>query len=220
LGDVIRPTPLQGYFHRGAALSFLLTLVGSTVMTSNAGLLRIFRGILSSLRGALSRIDNAVRIQMDPSVKRAKVAFTVSVLALIAASAVFAFQASSIPPSRLINPEELVKILQSPKGEKPLMIQVGSHVLYEQAHIPGSEYIGPASREIGILQLRKRVEALPRNTFIVIYCGCCPWNHCPNVKPADDALHELGFTNAKVLYLSDNFGANWVDKGYPVAKGE
>jgi thiosulfate/3-mercaptopyruvate sulfurtransferase len=157
---------------------------------------------------------------MNLPVTKGNVVCAVTVLALIAASAVFAFQANSIPASRLINPEELVKILQSPKGEKPIMIQVGSHVLYEQAHIPGSEYIGPASREIGILQLRKRVETLPRNKFIVIYCGCCPWNHCPNVKPADDALHQLGFTNAKVLYISDNFGANWVDKGYPVAKGD
>ena len=131
-----------------------------------------------------------------------------------------AYQATSLSSSQLINPEELVKILQSSKGEKPLMIQVGSHVLYEQAHIPGSEYIGPGSREIGIQQLSKRVEALPRKKFIVIYCGCCPWSHCPNVKPADDALHALGFTNVKILYISDNFGANWVDRGYPVAKGE
>ncbi len=117
-------------------------------------------------------------------------------------------------------PEELVKILQAPKGEKPLMIQVGSHVLYAQAHIPGSEYIGPASNESGIQQLRKRVGPLPRSKFIVLYCGCCPWSHCPNVKPAADALQALGFTNVKVLYISDNFGANWVDKGYPVAKGD
>jgi thiosulfate/3-mercaptopyruvate sulfurtransferase len=157
---------------------------------------------------------------MNLSIEKGNVAFPGAVVLLILVSAGFAFQASSIPASRLINPEELVKILQSPKGEKPLLIQVGSHVLYEQAHIPGSEYIGPASREIGILQLRKRVEPLPRNKFIVIYCGCCPWNHCPNVKPAADVLQALGFTNAKVLYISDNFGANWVDKGYPVSKGE
>jgi hypothetical protein len=100
------------------------------------------------------------------------------------------------------------------------MIQVGSHVLYAQAHIPGSEYIGPASSEGGLQQLRKRVEFLPRTKLIVLYCGCCPWDHCPNVKPADDALHGLGFTNVKVLYISNNFGTNWVDKGYPVAKGE
>jgi thiosulfate/3-mercaptopyruvate sulfurtransferase len=132
----------------------------------------------------------------------------------------FAYQASSIPSSQLINPNELVKVFQSSAGEKPLIIQVGSHVLYSQAYIPGSEYIGPASSESGLQSLRKRVQPLPRNKFIVIYCGCCPWSHCPNVKPAHDALRALGFTNVKVLYISDNFGANWVDKGYPTAKGD
>ena len=144
---------------------------------------------------------------------------------IFAAIAIFSMvqavgQATSIPPTRLINPEDLVKLLQTSGKEKPLMIQVGSHVLFAQAHIPGSEYIGPASSESGAQQLRKRVESLPRTTFIVLYCGCCPWSHCPNVKPADDALRATGFTNVKVLYISDNFGANWVDKGYPVAKGD
>ncbi|HYM79036.1 MAG TPA: rhodanese-like domain-containing protein [Candidatus Dormibacteraeota bacterium] len=128
-------------------------------------------------------------------------------------------QWSSIAPGRLINPEDLVKMLQTAK-EKPLMLQVGSHVLFTQAHIPSSEYVGAASTEAGLQQLRKRVESLPRTKFIVLYCGCCPWNHCPNVKPADDALHAMGFTNVKVLYIADNFGTNWVDKGYPTAKGE
>ena len=129
-------------------------------------------------------------------------------------------QATSIPASRQIAAEELVKLLQHSGKETPLLIQVGSHVLYAQAHIPGSEYIGPASSEAGLQQLRKRVQALPRTKFIVLYCGCCPWSHCPNVKPADDALQSMGFTNVKVLYLSDNFGTNWVEKGYPTAKGE
>jgi thiosulfate/3-mercaptopyruvate sulfurtransferase len=129
-------------------------------------------------------------------------------------------QATAIPTTRLINPEDLAKLLRTPGKEKPLMIQIGSHVLFSQAHIPGSEYIGPASSESGVQQLRKRVESLPHTKFIVLYCGCCPWGRCPNVKPADDALRALGFTNVKVLYIADNFGTNWVDKGYPVAKGE
>lgn len=129
-------------------------------------------------------------------------------------------QATSIPTARLIQPEELVKLFQTAGTEKPLMIQVGSHVLYAQAHIPGSEYIGPASSDAGLQKLRERVAPLPRSKFIVLYCGCCPWGHCPNVKPADDALHALGFTNVKVLYIADNFGTNWVEKGYPTAKGE
>lgn len=156
---------------------------------------------------------------MRIAISHAKLVFTflaIALFSLIQANG----QAASIPATRLINPEDLVKLLQTSSQEKPLMIQVGSHVLFAQAHIPGSEYIGPASSESGLQQLRKRVKSLPRTRFIVLYCGCCPWSHCPNVKPADDALRALGFSNVRVLYISDNFGANWVDKGYPVAKGE
>ena len=149
----------------------------------------------------------------------AKSAIIFAVIAIFSVAQA-AGQATAIPTTRLINPEDLVKLLQTSGKEKPLMIQVGSHVLFSQAHIPGSEYIGPASSESGVQQLRKRAEPLPRTKFIVLYCGCCPWSHCPNVKPADDALRALGFTNVKVLYIADNFGTNWVDKGYPVARGE
>ena len=144
----------------------------------------------------------------------------VAALVIVFGTSAGAFQASAIPTARLINPADLLKLLQNTGSERPLMIQVGSHVLYAQAHIPGSEYIGPASSESGLQQLRKRVESLPRTKLIVLYCGCCPWGHCPNVKPADDALAAMGFTNVKVVYIPDNFGASWVDKGYPVAKGE
>ncbi len=122
--------------------------------------------------------------------------------------------------TQLINPEDLLKILQSPKGGKPLILNVGPHLLYMQAHIPGSEYMGAGSDPQGIESLRRRVKALPRKTFIVLYCGCCPWSHCPNVHPAYNELHKAGFTNVKVLYIADNFGADWVDKGYPTIKGQ
>ncbi|HUO13917.1 MAG TPA: rhodanese-like domain-containing protein [Verrucomicrobiae bacterium] len=128
-------------------------------------------------------------------------------------------QASSIPSSQLINVEDLSRTLQSGKGEKPIILQVGSHVLYQQAHIPGSDYAGAGSTEAGLTQLKERVEFVPKKKFIVLYCGCCPWSHCPNVKPAFDTLHALGFTNVKVLYIANNFGTDWVNKGYPVASG-
>jgi thiosulfate/3-mercaptopyruvate sulfurtransferase len=147
--------------------------------------------------------------------------FVLGALVLILAGATCgAQQADAIPESRRIKPEEVAKILQDPPGEKPLIIDVGSHVLYSQAHIPGSEYIGPAATTDGLQQLRKRVQSAPRGKFIIIYCGCCPWAHCPNVKPADEALQALGFTNVKVLYIANNFGSDWVAKGYPVAKGD
>ncbi len=131
-----------------------------------------------------------------------------------------AFQASLIPQSHLITVEDVAKILGSAHGQKPLIIQVGSRVLFQQAHIPGSEYIGPAASQAGVVQLQNRLKSVPKNRFIVLYCGCCPWNHCPNVKPAYDAVTNAGFTNVKVMFVPSNFGADWVDRGYPVAKGE
>ena len=126
---------------------------------------------------------------------------------------------ATIPTPVTIQPAELAAMLQSGTA-KPLIIQVGFHVLYTQAHIPGSEYIGPAARPDAIEQLRKRVDPLPRTQQIILYCGCCPWERCPNVAPAYQELQSMGFTNVKLLYIANNFGADWVDKGYPVAKGD
>lgn len=122
------------------------------------------------------------------------------------------------PP--LIQPADLLNVLRSASGPKPLILQVGFRVLYLQAHIPGSEYVGPASSPEGLAALRKRVEALARRTPIVIYCGCCPWNQCPVIHPAYDALRGMGFTSVKALYIPRNFGADWMQKGYPVARGQ
>jgi len=127
--------------------------------------------------------------------------------------------ALSIPQAQLIQPEVLNQLLRATGTEKPLVLQVGSHVLYAEAHIPGSEYAGPGSQQAGLEALKSRMTSVPRKDFIVIYCGCCPWNHCPNIAPAFTKLQEMGFTNVKVLYLADNFGTNWVGKGYPVERG-
>jgi hypothetical protein len=120
----------------------------------------------------------------------------------------------------LIQPEQLVNILRAANASKPLILQVGFRVLYVQAHIPGSEYIAAGSNAEGVRQLRARVEGLPRTHSIVLYCGCCPWNHCPNVKPAYEELHGMGFKSVKVLYIAHDFGTDWVNKGYPVANGQ
>ena len=126
--------------------------------------------------------------------------------------------AQSLPTAVLEEPSDLDRILTSANGEKPLVLQVGFAVLYRQAHIPGSDYAGPASKPEGLDLLRKRLQSVPRNRFIVLYCGCCPWDHCPNIKPAYDEIRKMGFTNVKVVHVADNFGTNWVYKGYPTQK--
>ena len=118
-----------------------------------------------------------------------------------------------------VQPAELADLLGK-SGDKPLLLHVGFKKLYEQAHIPGSEYLGPTTEEEALTRLKQRVATVPKSTPIIIYCGCCPWVRCPNVKPAYYALRDLGFTNARVLFISQNFGADWADKHYPVAAGE
>lgn len=118
-----------------------------------------------------------------------------------------------------MQPEQLNRLLESKSASKPLILQVGSHMLFAEAHIAGSEYVGPGSQPAGLDQLKNRVKQLPHTTFIVLYCGCCPWNRCPNMGPAFKLLHDLGFTNVKALYLPNNLGTDWADKGYPIERG-
>ena len=123
------------------------------------------------------------------------------------------------PEMPRISPDDLAAVLRG-SGAKPLVLQVGVARLFRYAHIRGSEYAGPALEAAGVEMLRQRVQALPRTAAIVIYCGCCPWEHCPNVHPAYDELRKMGFRNVRALYLPNNFKFDWDDKGYPTAKGE
>jgi len=125
-----------------------------------------------------------------------------------------AISATTIPESELIQPADLAKTLTS-GSPKPLVLQVGPKVFFQEARITGSKYGGAGSSAQGLQLLEKTVLGMPKDQYIVLYCGCCPWNRCPNVGPAFARLRELGYTNVKVLYLANNFGDDWVRKGYP-----
>lgn len=129
-------------------------------------------------------------------------------------------KAAELSPSVEIEPEALAKMLQSAKGQKPVVLHVGFKNFYDQAKIPASDYAGPCSKPEGLDLLRKRVSSLQHKQFIVLYCGCCPWDKCPNIKPAYEALHAMGFTNVKVVHIAENFGANWVAPGLPTEKAQ
>ncbi|HET9697836.1 MAG TPA: rhodanese-like domain-containing protein [Terriglobales bacterium] len=119
-----------------------------------------------------------------------------------------------------ISPQALVRVIQSNQRAKLLVLNVGPRVLYAQSHIPGAEYIGPTNDPRGIEIFRNRVKSVPKTKQIILYCGCCPWEHCPNIRPAFAELKKLGFRNVKVLMIANNFGADWADKDYPVERGQ
>jgi thiosulfate/3-mercaptopyruvate sulfurtransferase len=120
---------------------------------------------------------------------------------------------------RLVQPEELVEILSGPVTGRPLLLHIGVPDLFRRMHISGSTFVGMTSTPQGIQKLKETVEKLPLDTGIVIYCGCCPWDVCPNTRPAFTALQELGFTNVKVLYIPHNLQRDWAEKGYPTERG-
>ena len=122
--------------------------------------------------------------------------------------------------TELISPELVNKLLSGAKGAKPLLIHVGFRPLYIQGHIPGSVFYGPAARPDGLAELRKHAQGLARSKPIILYCGCCPWDDCPNIRPAFKVLKEMGFTHVKVLEIPDRLSADWAAKGYPLEKGE
>ena len=114
----------------------------------------------------------------------------------------------------LIQPGDLAVQLAT-KSTSPLIFHVGPNVLYRGKHIPGAIYAGPASKPEGLEALKVAAGSLPRDRQIVVYCGCCPWSHCPNVKPAFGLLKQMGFTRVKAMFIETNFAKDWVDKGYP-----
>lgn len=127
----------------------------------------------------------------------------------------FAFALSN----SLIQPDEAARIISAANQPRPSIIYVGFPSLYNGAHITGAVLAGPASKPDGLDQLKQVVRTMPHNHAIVIYCGCCPFDRCPNIRPAYDTLQQLGFTNVKVVMMPTNMHTDWVAKGYPTTKG-
>jgi hypothetical protein len=121
-------------------------------------------------------------------------------------------------PSETIQPQDLIVRIRDNGASKPLIIFVGFMPLYRAGHIPGAVFGGPGSTPAGLDVLKRAVEKVPQNREIVIYCACCPWEACPNVRPAIAELHQLGYTRVKALVIPSNLEADWTAKGYPLEK--
>lgn len=120
-----------------------------------------------------------------------------------------------------VRPADLVKEMADVKGaKKPVVVCSGFQFLYEGAHVPGAVYHGPASKPEGLDDLKKWAQGVPRSSNVVVYCGCCPFEKCPNVRPAFETLHSMGFQHLRVLVLPNNFAKDWVANGYPIEKGK
>jgi thiosulfate/3-mercaptopyruvate sulfurtransferase len=143
-------------------------------------------------------------------------------LPVLPAGTVKTDQAKSPDPwasSQTIQAEDFARELAEKSAKSPTVIYVGFRTLFAGGHIPGASFHGSASNEQGLAELKKWVDTLPRSTNLVIYCGCCPFDKCPNIRPAFSTLEKMGFKQIRVLILPNSFASDWAGKGYPMQKG-
>ena len=114
---------------------------------------------------------------------------------------------------QLMEPADLAKVLNDTKNVKPIVYAIGF-----AGGIKGSIEMGPAREKDNLDKLKAALTKLPKDADVVIYCGCCPFKNCPNVRPAFALLNEMKFTHPRLLNLSHNLKADWIDKGYRVDK--
>ena len=123
------------------------------------------------------------------------------------------------PSSEAMQPAVLSKMLTDKYSSVPTVVFVGFRSLYVGGHVPDASFHGTASTEQGLAELKAWAASLPRSTELVVYCGCCPMDKCPNLRPAYTALSGMGFKKLRVLVLPTSFAVDWADKGYPMQKG-
>jgi thiosulfate/3-mercaptopyruvate sulfurtransferase len=112
--------------------------------------------------------------------------------------------------SQLMEPAKLAD--QINKNENlPVIYNIGP-----SGRIKTSIYIGSAGDEENLQKLKTNLTNRDREETIVIYCGCCPFKDCPNIRPAFSLLKTMDFEKPFLLNLPDNLKTDWIDKGYPM----
>ena len=89
------------------------------------------------------------------------------------------------------------------QGQKVILLDARAHGDYLYGHISGAI-------SLPFYLLRDYIDELPRDTWIVNYCGC---PHAVSGR-AYDALKEAGFEKTAVL---DEGYYVWRDRGYPIS---
>jgi hypothetical protein len=113
---------------------------------------------------------------------------------------------------QLMEPSDLAKAIMADL-DLPVVISVGPGAI-----IPSSVHVGMVNTMEGLDKLKTQLKSVNKNKKVVLYCGCCPFEHCPNIRPAIEAVKEMKFTNFYLLNLPHNIKTDWIDKGYPVSK--
>ena len=114
-------------------------------------------------------------------------------------------------PEQLMEPSVLAKKLTS-TVKHPIIFNIGPSGVIKEAID-----IGSGQEKANIEKLKKETVKLDKSSEVVVYCGCCPFKNCPNIRPAFEALNAAGLKNSFLLNLPENLRVDWIAKGYPMA---
>ena len=87
----------------------------------------------------------------------------------------------------LLNPAELAAEMKGTTTTTSFIFNIGA-----VDDIKGAKHIGPVSKPENMNSLVSAVFPLPKSAAIVIYCGCCPFVKCPNIRPAFEQFKKNG----------------------------
>ena len=139
--------------------------------------------------------------------------FAIVLLVLPAISTSFRSRSTGEPwrSDQLMDPADLARIISDPNARQPVLLSIGP-----AAVIKNSIDIGPTQDKANLERLRVELDKLSRASDVIIYCGCCPFKNCPNIRPAFSLMNEMKFEHHKLLNISRNIKMDWIDKGYPL----
>lgn len=113
---------------------------------------------------------------------------------------------------QLVEPAILASKISQNDVNDILIVSVGP-----DAVIKNSVDIGATQEKENIKKLENYLENVSKDKEVIIYCGCCPFDRCPNIRPAFILLNNMRFKNAKLLDIPKNIKVNWIDNDYPTS---
>lgn len=124
-----------------------------------------------------------------------------------------AYQTEPWTQEQLLDPRDLALTINTPQSHQPIVLSVGPAAI-----IKNSIDIGSTREKENLDKLKQQLKDISKEETIVLYCGCCPFDKCPNIRPAFELLNQMQFKNHKLLDLPHNIKMDWIDHGFPVAE--
>lgn len=120
-------------------------------------------------------------------------------------------QPNSFKPEQLIQPAKLNEVYTKPQSSQPLILNMGV-----ERNIKNAIEVGIVSSPSKYQKLVEVMKNISKDREVVVYCGCCKLEDCPNVPVALEKLSSLGYKKVKVLNLVTGLNEDWIDQKYPM----